>query len=148
MYQVYNITSDIDLESLSSMLNISLDELKRINKFIPDKLFSGDSIVIPFDDGIYMNYVVKKGDNLYNIADIFNQDINNLYLINGIKKGDYIYPGQSIMIPKENVSVYVTKDGDSIDSVSKKMGISNIDLISENKDLYLVSDQLIINKRV
>ena len=52
------------------------------------------------------------------------------------------------MIPKENVSVYVTKDGDSIDIVSKKMGISNIDLINENKDLYLVSDQLIINKRV
>lgn len=148
MYQVYNVLNDTDLESLSLLLNISVDDLRKINKFIPNKLYKGDSIVIPSDDDLYINYVVKKGDNLYGIAEMFNKDLSTLYLINGIKENDYIYPEQRIIIPKENVDIYVSKEGDTLKSIGEYMGISINDLYDKNSNLYIVPEQLIIYKRV
>lgn len=135
MYQVYNITSDIDLESLSSMLNISLDELKRINKFIPNELFSGDSIVIPFDDGIYMNYVVKKGDNLYNIASSYNTSVSEIMNFNNLST-NLLSIGQILRIPvsEKEVFVYIVKSGDNLYSIAREYN-TTVDSIKAKNNL-------------
>lgn len=148
MYQIYEIINDDTLDSIASRYQTTKDELKRINGMDDSDLIPGNLIVVPkFDDALYYKYDVKKGDNLYAISRLYNQDIDVLYAINGIKKGDYIYPEQELLIPKNDVSVYLTKNNDTLESVSEGMLVSFIDLYNKNKDLYLLPDQLVIYKR-
>lgn len=138
------VTEGDNLDSLSSKFLTSKEELIRINGLVSDNLLPGSVLVVPNNNSIYYTYIVKTGDNLYNIANMYGQDIDVLYALNGIKKGDYIYPNQQILIPKENVSVYITNSNDSLNSVSEKLGISVSDLIDENSDLFLLPDQVIV----
>ena len=55
--------------------------------------------------------------------------MTDLYLINGIKEGDYIYPGQELLVPNRDVSIYYTKDGDSISDVFDLVDASSSDLL-------------------
>lgn len=97
-------------------------------------------------DSYFDYYIVKKGDNLYEIARKNNIDVNDLLLINGLEKDDYIYPDQKILIPKSNYKIIITKDNDTIDSISKRLNIPASDLIKQN-NLYLVPEQLIVYRK-
>lgn len=92
-------------------------------------------------------YTVKKGDNLYEIARKNDIEVNDLLLINGLKKDDYIYPNQEILIPKKEYKIIITKDNDTINSVSKKLNISALELLKQNNTLYLLPEQLIIYRK-
>lgn len=46
-------------------------------------------------------YIVEEGDNPYDIARKFNVNLNELMEINGLDRGDKIYPGNIIKIPKK-----------------------------------------------
>ena len=50
----------------------------------------------------YINYVVKPGDCLSEIANLYNCDINTLVKINNIKNPNYILAGQKIKVPFNN----------------------------------------------
>ena len=88
----------------------------------------------------YNTYVVKKGDNLYNIAKRYNVDEKTIELLNGLKENEYIYPGQKLLIPKDNV--YITKENDSV----KKLLDSGIEL-DNLYNIYLQKDQIIFYKK-
>lgn len=148
MYQVYIINENDDLNDISKKFGVSIDELIRINGKTID-LIPGNMIVVPsINDDLYYTYIVKEGDNLYDIARTYNQDLDVLYSINGIKKGDYIYPNQQILIPKNDVVVYLTKNDDTLKSVADNIGVTAVDLYNLNNNLFLLSDQLVVYKRV
>ena len=67
--------------------------------------------------------------------------------LNGIDEEDYIYPEQVLLIPKKDVSYYITKNGDSLDSVSSIFDVSVNDIIDQNKSIYLLEGQMIYFKR-
>ncbi len=46
-------------------------------------------------------YVVEEGDNPYDIARKLNVNLNELMEINGLERGDKIFPGNVIRIPKK-----------------------------------------------
>ena len=60
---------------------------------------------------------------------------------------DYIYPEQIIMIPKSNVSYYITKEGDTLELISNTFNVSQEKLINQNNTLYLQKEQMIFYKR-
>lgn len=62
----------------------------------------------------YSLYEIKKGDSLYKISKEFNVNTKLLAELNGLNMDDYIYPQQVLLIPKRDVSYYITKDGDTI----------------------------------
>lgn len=95
----------------------------------------------------YTTYEIKKGDTLYKISKEFNVNTKLLATLNGLDEEDYIYPEQIILIPKKNVSYYITKDGDTLSNVSEIFGVNEIDLIKQNKTIYLSSEQMIYYKR-
>lgn len=144
MYQVYRVIDDDTLDSLCSRFSICSDELVRINGF--DSFSSGDLIVVP-DNSLYFSYVVKVGDTMFDIARKYDQSVDMLYRINGIKEGDYIYPNQEILIPKRDVSLYMTGSNDTLDGVSRSLGISVDDIIGNNSNLSLMPEQIIVYKR-
>ncbi len=144
MYQVYKVVDGDTFESLTLDFNVSGDELFRINGFSDFNI--GDLIVVPNNE-MYFPYKVRSGDTMYSIASRFNQNLNDLYLINGIKEGDYIYPNQEILIPSSDVSIYYTEDGDTLNSVSNSIGVDVDDIISNNSDLLLVPEQIIVYRK-
>ena len=137
MYQVYQVSSNETISSIAKKLNISLDELNRINGIRDDiVLKEGSYIIIPKNNN-YKTYQVKQGDNLYQIARSNNVDYDILVRLNGLKADEYIYPNQEILIPTSNI--YITKEDEKIKDVLNKLNI-NADKI---EDLYLKQDQII-----
>jgi len=49
--------------------------------------------------GEILLYTVKKGDNPYRIAQTFNTDVKWVLAMNNLKKDQYIYPNQQLLIP-------------------------------------------------
>ncbi len=149
MYQVYQVMAGDTLKSISNDIGITEDLLKILNGFPQNKEVSvGEVIVIPVTNGGYFNnYVVKKGDTIYEIARKYNVDYEDLLLINGLSKEEFIYPNQEIIIPKSDVLVYVTKDNDTLKDVYSKWQIPVSELVKYNEKIYLLPDQMLVYKK-
>jgi membrane-bound lytic murein transglycosylase D len=102
-------------------------------------MFENTMIESPF----YIVYKIKKGDTLYKISKEFNVNTKLLAELNGLNIDDYIYPEQMILVPKKNVSYYITKDGDTLDIVSKIFNVKQEDIILANETIYLMPGQMI-----
>lgn len=99
------------------------------------------------ENPFYYSYEIKKGDSLYQISKNYNVNTQLLAQLNGLNLDDYIYPGQTILIPKKDVSYYITKDGDTLKNVSEIFNVSEQNIINQNKTIYLSSGQMIFYKR-
>lgn len=91
----------------------------------------------------YDTYEIKKGDTLYAISKKYNVNTKLLAELNGLNLDDYIYPNQVIFVPKKNVSYYITKEGDTLSNVSDIFGVSEEEIINQNKTIYLSNGQMI-----
>jgi LysM repeat protein len=93
-------------------------------------------------------YVVRAGDSLSEIAQMFGVSVNTILLANDMKKGDVITEGQVLVIlPISGIEHTVTK-GETVASITKfyKVGASDIaryNGIAQNAQLA-VGDQLLI----
>lgn len=147
MYQVYKIENGETIESIARKLNITSDELRRLNGIGDNaNLKEGSYIIIPnvnndlnfdYTDPNYKKYIIKKGDNMYNIARENNVDYKTLIKLNGLKEGEYIYPDQEIIIPIRNT--YVVDEQEKISDILNKLNLK----LSDIEDLYLKEDQII-----
>ena len=95
----------------------------------------------------YSTYEIKNGDSLYQISKKYDVNTKLLAELNGLNLEDYIYPGQIILIPKKDVSYYITKEGDSLKNVSEIFDVSEEEIVRQNKTIYLQSGQMIYFKR-
>lgn len=99
------------------------------------------------ENNFYDTYKINKGDSLYKISKKFNVNTNLLAELNGLDIDDYIYPEQVILIPKSNVSYYITKEGDTLKTVSETFNVGEEKLINQNNTIYLQKEQMIFYKR-
>ncbi len=145
MYSVYKIMFGDTLDSIANKTNTTVEELMNINSNID---MSVDSyIVVPSSmNDSFFTYIVKSGDNLYQIAKEYNINASDLAAINGIKVDEYLYPNQQLMIPTNKTLVYVTKEGDTLDVVLDNFNTSYDNIKRQNKKIYLMPEQLIIFK--
>lgn len=95
----------------------------------------------------YDTYEVKKGDTLYKISKEFNVNTKLLSELNGKEQDDYIYPDEIILIPKKNVSYYITKEGDTLNTISNIFDVKEEDIIKQNKTIYLLQEQMIYYRK-
>lgn len=148
MYTIYNVGYGDSLEKIASYYNTDVETLKEINNY-PDNysVSMGEQVIVPnIRNNRFITYVIKKGDNLYDIARRYNVDVNTLMMLNGLEKEEFIYPNQEIIVPRDKVKVYVTKQGDTLENVLAKQNISLDELYSRNKEIYLLPEQMIILK--
>ena len=108
-------------------------------------MFEND-INIESDYPFYNLYEIKKGDSLYQISKKYNVNTKLLAELNGLNLDDYIYPGQKLLIPKKNVIYYITKEGDTLKTVSELFNKSEMDIVDQNETIYLSSGQMIYYK--
>lgn len=67
--------------------------------------------------------------------------------MNGLNMEDYIYPNEEILIPKNNYSYYITKEGDTLNIVAGMFKTNIPNLLENNRTIYLAEGQILVNKK-
>ena len=129
MYNVYRVLGGDTLDDIAKRFGTSVIDLQSINNLTDDVLRAGEEVIVP------------ETSKKYNI----NPEL--LASLNGLNYTDYIYPEQVIMIPKANYSYYVTKAGDTLDSVAGILNVSRDKLLNENNIIYLLEGQLLVKEK-
>ena len=134
------------INDISSKFGVPISEILKLNSNLDyNNLMPGEIIKIPTDiNENFIYYRIKEGDSLYKISSENNIDVDILAEINGLDLYDYLYPNQIIMIPKEGVKLYITKEGDTLRSISNATKTSLNTLVNANNNIYLLPEQLII----
>ena len=144
MYQIYQVMPGESLFDVSRKVGTTVEELEKLNGLKNGTNIDGSYIIIPNQEKVYYEtYKVKKGDSIYSIAKKYGVDYNTLLSLNGLNPNQYIYPDQEIVIPKGNMKVYVTKEGDTISKISDALNKPVSSIMDNNKEIELLPDQII-----
>ena len=140
--RVPGINGNVDRDRFSK--EILLDDLQDVDD--NEKNESGQHI---------LNYVVKRGDTLSQIALIYGTTVNEIARLNNIKNVNLIFPGQVLEIitnKKPEVSnqkiIYTIKKDDTLWDISIKYGVTIQNLVTwnsiRNPNLIYTGNQLVI----
>lgn len=151
MYTIYQVKNGDTLASVASTFGISVEDLSNLNGIMVGSILTpGDFIVVPrmkVDNPYFREYVVKKGDSIYDIARSNNVNPSQLLRLNGLNDTDIIYPGQKIMLPRNGVMFYITSEDDTFNDLMQFFKVSANDIVKQNGTIYLTNDQLIVYKK-
>lgn len=149
MSDQYIVQEGDTLIKIAALYNIPVDVLIRANHNLQlgKSLVTGEVLLIPNVAPLpFGYYTVLKGDTLYQVATKYQINPDLLANINGLEPKEYIYPGMKLLVPKKGVVMYITKPGDTIESISDFYGAYPEELIIYNHNIYLLPDQLIAFK--
>ena len=95
----------------------------------------------------YTTYIVKNGDSLYAIAELFGSTVDKIKNANNLGTNT-IYPNQILFIPRHNPisnNMYQTVEGDTLATVFKKLNLDTkcLKCYSPLMNVLLVPNQLI-----
>ena len=146
MYEIYTPKNTDTLSIVADKFNTTEEELRNINGLDNNYLITPNKeLIVPkITNNNYDYYTVKKGDNIYQIAQNNNMDYELLLKMNGLDKDDYIYPNQTILLPKKNYLTYLTKEGDTIEDIISKTNTDLEQLLRIGNKIYLAKEQIII----
>ena len=147
MYEHYILEEGENLDTICQTLNLDKRKVMELNHIIDEnEIRSGRQIKVPVSDPSYYNtYTIETGDTLYGIARKYNINPELLASMNGLNMDDYIYPNQEILIPKNNYSYYITKEGDTLDTVATMFKTNINKLLDNNKTIYLSEGQILVH---
>jgi len=148
MFNVYKVIEGDTLESIADRFHTTIENLELLNHLSREAMRAQSEIIVPDTAKKYFEYyTVRKGDSIYEIARRYNINPELLASLNGLNYTDYIYPNQTIMIPKSNYSYYITKEGDTLDSVTNMLGVSRDKFLRDNDIIYLLEGQLLVKEK-
>ncbi len=151
MYTIYQVQNGDTLASVANKFGLPINDLSNLNGIMMGTVLNpGDYIVVPRmeNDNLYFKkYVIEKGDTIYSIARQYNISPSYLLRLNGLNENDVIYPGETIFVPREDVSFYITSSDDTLNDVVRALGASASEIANQNSTIYLTNDQLIIYKK-
>ena len=95
----------------------------------------------------YTTYIVKPGDSLYSIAQLFDSTVEMIKNVNNLGT-NMIYPNQILFIPRKMTSsnrLYQTVEGDTLSTVFRKLNLDPKCLknYAPMMDVLLVPNQVI-----
>lgn len=113
--------------------------------------FANAKDIIGVGNKDYINYIVKKGDTLGEIAAMYEQDLGVLSY-NNPQIGKYLNIGEKLLISKENFIVYRIKKGDTLSGIEEKFQIKAGQVKIDNKlksdKIYLTQELIIKDPRI
>ena len=155
---MYTVKKGDNLYSIARKYNTTVDEIKKLNYLTTNNLYIGQVLRIPEmytkeEDMVlpnYINYVVKKGDNLYSIARANDINVDTLKNDNGLSN-NILNIGQNlkIRVPNNSMEVlecygsdyveeepttYIVKKGDNLYSIARKYN-TTVDEIKRKNNL-------------
>ena len=122
---VYTVKNGDTLYSIARKYNLTVDELKRLNKLTSNTLNIGQKLVVSKElPDTEVTYTVVSGDTLYGIANKFKVSVDNLKLINNLKN-NILSIGQVLKIPNSTIVqdqsklTYTVKNGDTLYNIAR-----------------------------
>ena len=119
----YIVKSGDTLYGIAKFFGLSVDELKRLNNLTSNMLSIGQVLKVKdMGDASESDeyYVVKSGDNLYKIANLFGITVDELKKANNLTS-NLLSIGQRLFIPKTSTyETYTVKKGDTLYSIARE----------------------------
>lgn len=138
----YIVKKGDTLYGIAEAHGITVDELKNANNLSNNNLTIGMSLVIPSNVSSSDVYVVKSGDSLYKIANMYGMSVEELKQLNNLTS-NLLQIGQTLKVKSSSTAPansYVVKSGDSLYSIAKKFGVTVDQLkTANNKTSNLLS---------
>ena len=128
----YVVKKGDSLWSIAKKYDMTVDELKSINNLKSNLLSIGQRLKIKESDDNQNIYIVKKGDTLYKIANMYGTTVDNLKALNNLKNNN-LSIGQKLIVPSKN-KIYIVQKGDSLWSIARKYD-TTVDSIKRNNNL-------------
>lgn len=142
---VYVVQSGDTLYSIAQQYGVTINDIMELNNLTTSVLNIGQQLKIPSyetpDSGI--NYVVKKGDNLYSIAQKYNTTVNEIKSLNNLTS-NLLSVGQTLKIPQTSGTLtYTVQSGDNLYAIARRYN-TTVDEIKKKNNL--VSNNLSIGQ--
>ena len=77
-YTIYTVKSGDNLYSIARNYGISVNDIMNFNNLSSNLLSIGQTLKIPVKEELETIYIVKSGDNLYNIARKYNTTVDSI----------------------------------------------------------------------
>lgn len=146
-YLIYTIKPGDNLYNIAKNYNITLDELINFNEQGTTLLHIGDQLLIPISNNKTTNkniqYIIKPGDTLYNIAKRYNTTVDEIKRVNNfntnmLKIGDVIFlPGTS------SYKTYVIRTNDSLENIAARFNTTVEEIMRINN---LLTDDVTVGQ--
>ena len=133
-YLIYTIKKGDNLYSIAKNYNITLDELINFNQQGSTLLHIGEQLLIPINNQTNNNiqYVIKPGDTLYNLAKRYNTNVDEIKRINNLNT-NMLKIGETILIPgTSNYQTYVIRTNDTLEGIALKYNTTIEDIMKAN----------------
>ena len=134
-YDTYIVQSGDTLYQIARRFNTDTDKLMDINNLSSNILTIGQKILVPKTNtpisSDEINYTVKKGDNLYTIANKYGISVNELKNYNNLSTSA-LQIGQVLKIPTPSGITYIVKSGDNLYSIASKYNTTVDELKKKN----------------
>lgn len=150
----YIVKNGDTLYKIANVYNVTVDQIKNANNLTSNILSIGQKLLIPsseaakekeLNESENLNYIVQKGDNLYNIANKYGITVNSLKEINNLTS-NILQIGQVLIIPGTgDYTIYVVKKGDSLYKIANTYNTTVNKLKSVNN---LTSSNLSIGQQL
>ena len=142
----YTVKKGDSLWSIATKYGLTVNELKELNNLSSNLLSVGQTLkVVPTETEKipedYLVYIVKSGDNLWDIAKKYNTTVSTLMSVNNLSS-DKLKINQQLLIPKESSvgiditpgigTKYTIKAGDTLYGIAKKFGVTVDELKNVN----------------
>lgn len=144
-YLIYTIKKGDNLYSIAKNYNISLEELINFNQQGSTLLHIGEQLLIPINKQTNNNiqYVIKPGDTLYNIAKRYNTNVDEIKRINNLNN-NMLKIGETILIPgTSNYQTYVIRTNDTLEGIALKYNTTIEDIMKANN---LLTDDVTVGQ--
>ena len=130
----YIVKKGDTLWDLAVKYNTTVKAIKELNNLTSDSLKIGQQILIPENNNSSIKndeniYIVKKGDTLWDIANLYNTSVSNLKSLNNLNT-NILQIGQKLKVPSNKK--YIVKKGDSLWKIARDNNTTINDLIKLN----------------
>ncbi len=146
-----SILKDKNSNEIDTSKNINIVSDNALLSSIGSGLTIGGNIGIETTDPSFDEisvYVVRKGDAISQIAEMFGVSVNTILWANDMKKGDTLKEGDTLFILPISGVKHVVAKGQTLKSIAQKYSADIVDIINFNgitEDTKLaVGDELII----
>lgn len=130
----YKVQTGDSLWKIATAYHISVADLKTWNTLKDDRIYVGQTLTLLPSHQHESTYIVKAGDSLSSIAKTYQVLIADIKIRNKLAS-DFIYPGQTLIIPAEKgtYATHTVRSGESLSIIARDYGVSLVDLKTWNQ---------------